>query len=453
MHRLEKVRLSIPLFVVLYLILVAINFAVSQEEFGITNIYVTVLWSTFFPIALIGTIGALYSYRLKVSEFNTPVKNKVIFQIPTIGRKGNLPALFRVVDSIIRWGPKLLPNLRIDIITEEKSDGTDSIQKKYLQENLVRVLVVPAEYKTKNGTKYKARANQYAVEIRRKEGENTKSDWIYHLDDDTAVGSDTISSIAETINKDTGRYHLAQGILTFPHELSGSVLSKLTDSIRPIDDLTKFYFFTKLLKRPLVGLHGEHLLLRSSIEDLIEWDFGPNAITEDAEFALHFSNRFKNSSTFLNSFSYGASPESISDLIKQRRRWSKGLIDLVVRTKVPFLLKVPIGYMVLNWATGFFQNIFFVLMLSLILRGNTSPLHFIFLFIWSYNFAYQIWLYWEGYKINLMVSKMSRILSLKTLLLFPGIFIFSFLESFSTLLGLLDYISKKKGFVVISKPL
>lgn len=444
---------KILLLVFLIIFLCVLNLELITVDTNFINWYLTIAWTSFFPIALIGMIGAFNAQKLRLSSFNKRIDNKVIFVLPSIGRIGNLPALYRVIDSILKYAPQNLNNFVIDVVTEENSEANLQLTVKYKNNPNVRLVRVPSHYRTKNGTKYKARANQYSADLHEELGEVNNETWTYHLDDDTAIGSDTISSIAEVIYNDDYSYHIAQGILTFPFQNSSSLICKLADSVRPTDDVTKFYFFTKFLKTPLSGIHGEHLLIRSSIENYIGWDFGPNAITEDAEFALNFSYKFPKKSIFLKSATYGASPSTISDFIKQRRRWSKGLIDLVFRAKVPLLYKLPIGYMVFTWASGIFQNIFFIFLVLLLSgQNNTSPISEIFGIIWSVNFAYQIWQYIEGLRINLQVSNKLKLYPLYLILIIPGIFLFSLLESFSTFLGLWDYITKKKGFIVIEKP-
>jgi len=47
--------------------------------------------------------------------------------------------------------------------------------------------------------------------------ENTSSTYVYHLDDDTSMGVDTVASIAEFIaGNRNGEHLLAQGVLAFP---------------------------------------------------------------------------------------------------------------------------------------------------------------------------------------------------------------------------------------------
>ncbi len=208
-----------------------------------------------------------------------------------------------------------------------------------------------------------------------------------------------------------------------------------------------------MLGRPLVGLHGEHLLVRASIEESIGWDFGERVKVEDAYFGLFFSLRYRQRSTFLASCSYGASPESIRDLIKQRRRWACGLFELLFDTQVPIYVKFPLFYSVLNWSIGLTQHIGIVLILAYLFGSmNTSPAFAVFIFLWCVSYSYYIWLYIEGLRINLEASQAKRwkflVYPIFVVLLMP---VFSLVETWSALLGLSDFLCKKKGFEVISK--
>ena len=65
---------------------------------------------------------------------------------------------------------------------------------------------------------------------------------------------------------ESDKHDLAQGLLTYPHQLTRSWFCRLADSIRPADDMSRFYFCTAKLGSPLAGLHGEHLLIRANVE-------------------------------------------------------------------------------------------------------------------------------------------------------------------------------------------
>lgn len=210
-----------------------------------------------------------------------------------------------------------------------------------------------------------------------------------------------------------------------------------------------------MLGSPLAGLHGEHLLCRASTEDEIGWDFGEHVKVEDAYFGLFFSLKNPGRSTFLSSCSYGASPASASDLVKQRRRWAAGLFGLLFDPQLPIKVKMPLCYSILNWSSGLFQHVGLVLIAAYLLGSlNTSPVFEWVMLVWCFSLAYQLWMYVEGLRVNLEASQAKRwkysILPWLVTILMP---IFSLVEAWAATLGLLDFLRRKKGFEVISKRL
>lgn len=73
----------------------------------------------------------------------------------------------------------------------------------------VRELEVPADYTTRNGTMFKARNLQYALE--KGSGELSHSDWLIHLDEDTQVTQSSIAGIVAFILD--GKHHIGNTIL------------------------------------------------------------------------------------------------------------------------------------------------------------------------------------------------------------------------------------------------
>ena len=144
----------------------------------------------------------------------------------------------------------------------------------------------------------------------------------------------------------------------------------MADSIRPADDLTRFAFFTGVLGTPLGGLHGEHLIIRADIEDEIGWDF-PDTVIEDAYFAVQFATKYPRRSTTLNSYSYGASPASVRDLLRQRRRWIEGLLRLAFNRRLPLMPKLPLLYSIFTWSLAPFQFVGLALLISYTLASTT----------------------------------------------------------------------------------
>ncbi|MDQ3541494.1 MAG: glycosyltransferase family 2 protein [Chloroflexota bacterium] len=446
-------KFSIVRLVVLFLIALAIGLALSGPgKLHPFNIYLTVIWSLYFPIAVVGVLGVLSSRKHEPSRSQKAVGSTVIFLVPTIGRTDVEPGLIRVIDSILHFAPSNLSDFRVDVVLEAGAPITEGLRRRYRRSPHVRLIEVPKDYTTPNGTRYKARANQYALDRRNTDGESGDRTFVYHLDDDTAVGRDTIASIAEFIAKDTGYYHLAQGVLVFPHHLSPSWLCRMADSVRPADDLTRFHFFTGMRGTPLAGLHGEHLLIRASAESEIGWDFGPNTTVEDAYFALQFAQRYPARSAFLNSCTYGASPARVSDLIKQRRRWASGLLKLVVDARLPWTVRVPLFYSVINWTFGIVQHVGVVLLVAAFLGDfNTSPSFQGVMVIWCFNLSYNIWMYLEGLRLNLQASGLMRKYVQYALLTLVMMAPLSLMEAWAAMLGFYDCITRRSGFVVISK--
>ncbi len=448
------VKLSIIKFLCIYAFVLALNLLLTRQ-FDVTafNWYLSLAWSSYAPLAFIGLIGALGSRRIKLQKFSDSVQDQVIFLVPTVARYDTVPALMRVIDSILLCAPGVLARFAIHIVTEEGAEGLPDLQAQYKHHKRISFLVVPRAYVTPNGTRYKARANQYALEYRRLHGLNTARTFVYHGDDDTAISHDTIWSIAQFIHKNDA--DLAQGVLTYPFQLSRSWFCRLADSVRPADDLTRFHFFTGMLRRPMAGLHGEHLLVRANIEEAIGWDFGQHVKVEDAYFGLKFASRYPGRSTFLHSCSYGASPSCVSDLIKQRRRWANGLIGLIFDPQIPLGVKCSLCYSILNWSSGILQHVGFVFLIAFLLGSpTTSPIVQWILYIWCFSLSYQLWMYVEGLRINLDASHtyakrwMYHILPWLVTLLLP---VFSLVETWSATLGVWDFLRKKKGFEVIAK--
>lgn len=445
-------HLRIWLFCLMFLTILAVSITITGKPTGPLGPYTTVMWCLYFPFALAGFLGVSTFYGKRQAVSTDKVTQLTLFFIPTVARLDTLPGLFRVIDSILQHAPNNLLNWRVDVTIDVWAPGGPLLQARYGGNPHVRVVVIPADYQTANSTPYKARANQYTLERRTLEHESRSDVFVYHLDDDTAVGADTIAAIAEFLAEDDGTsYHLGQGVLTFPHENSANRWCKLADAVRPADDLSRFHFFTGVLKKPLVGLHGEHLIVRASIEAEIGWDFGPEMLTEDAFFALKFYEHYRHHTRFLNGCTYGASPANVSDFVKQRRRWATGLMRMVLDRRLTFKAKgVMIGATIV-WASGPFQHLAVVITAGVILHSlSTAPLTPVVLPVWAFNMAWIMWQYFEGMHVNLRVSiKPDKLLAW---LILPVMTLCALLEAYASLLGLLDVIrGKQRGFEVIRK--
>jgi beta-1,4-mannosyltransferase len=485
-------RSPTPHFVGLLCLIAAVTalfWTIAAPRTTALNYFLSVVWSMYFPLAIVGSIGAVH-HRVRHRKGGSPTPSRaarrsraskmrhpssfrgaavprsfftgqtdkvLIVVLPSMVCAANLPALKRVIGSLLRFLPAHFASFRVDVIAEDGADVAPLMR--WLDDigalgTRVRVHVVPTSYSTPNGARFKTRANHYAMEARRVFDENTAGTYVYHLDDDTSIAADTAASLAEFI--ESGRGHLlAQGVLAFPRELTPSRLCWLADAIRPADDLTRFAFFTGFLGTPLGGLHGEHVVVRADVEDEIGWDF-PDTVIEDAYFALEFAKRYPRRATTLNSYSYGASPSSVHDLIRQRRRWIEGLLRLIKNPRLPLRSKLPLTYSVLTWALAPLQFIGLALVISYATGiDNTSPVNIWLIPIWSTSLAWVFWLYFEGLKVNLAASDRSDGFVRYAIVLIPFIYIVSAVETCGIILGIMRFfgIGPQHKSEVITKPM
>jgi hypothetical protein len=488
--RRQTPKQNFALFVLLFGSVFFVFARITSDRQTPLNYFLSVVWSIYAPLMVIGLLGALYlraqrrrgrsglqpeadsttmtsrtalharakRHKPMRSEFTGRSDRLLIVTVPTLLAAGNLPALERVVTSLLINLPRHFSQFHVDIITEgdvdhhplrQWMDGIGALA------DPIRIVNIPAEYATANGARFKTRANQFAMEARRTAGENSEQCYVYHLDDDTHIGEDTAASLAEFIELDGDHFYLAQGILTFPHELTTSRFCRLADSIRPADDLSRFAFFTGMLGTPLGGLHGEHLVVRADIEDEIGWDF-PNTVIEDAYFAIEFSMRYPKRSTMLNSYSYGASPASIRDLLRQRRRWIEGLLRLAFNRRLPLVPKLPLLYSIFTWSLAPLQFVGLALLISYASGiDNTSPISPWFLPLWSISLAGVFWFYIEGLKVNLSASDRPRPHLLLSIVIVPAIYLITMVETLGVILGIVRFMGfgSQKVSEVITKPI
>jgi beta-1,4-mannosyltransferase len=381
----------------------------------------------------------------------------LIVVVPTVGNSATFPALCRSVASFSTYLPAYFSLFRVDVVIDEGCPCQTAVQAMVDADPYARLVVVPADYATERGTRFKARATHYAHELRRAEGEAREDVWVLHMDDDTAIGLDTAREMARFIHQQRNiarPKHLAQGVLTYPRQFAVNYWTWLADSVRAADDLARFSAFTGS-GTPWAGLHGELLLIRASVEAAIGWDYGPDAIVEDTEFAMRFCARYPARSGWFPARSYGASPATVRDLIRQRRRWAGGLVALTFRRGIPLKGRLLVGYCMSTWVLGPLQHVAFVLLLGVAIQNpSTSPASRWVLLLWGANLAYVVWMYWEGLKVNSRSSGRPRPHPRDQLLVLLLIAVASLWEGVGGLLGLVDFLrGRANRFVVIEKPL
>jgi hypothetical protein len=379
----------------------------------------------------------------------------LVVVVPTVARVDNLVALERVVLSFLRHLPARFAHVRVDVVIDEGCSGSVDVAL-LAAHPAVRVITVPRRYTTPSGTRFKARANHYAHELRAREGEARDDVWVLHMDDDTAVGPDTAVALANFIIRqataDSDVRHLAQGVLAFPRELAARRVLWLADAVRPGCDLSLFAATTGR-GSPRIGLHGELLLVRASIEADIGWDFGPAAIVEDAQFALEFCARYPGRSDWFTGRSYGAPPADLRDFLRQRERWSWGLLTLVTDPSIPYRKRALLLPMVAVWTAAPLQHPVVPLVLAVALAdASTSPVSPFFIPLWSLNIAFCVWLYWEGLKVNAAASQRAERAWWEPAALLVLLPVFTLWEAIGVARGLIKFMrGGDKAFTVITK--
>lgn len=201
--------------------------------------------------------------------------------------------------------------------------------------------------------------------------------WLLHMDDDTGIGMDTARELAAFISRqeEVGAQplHLAQGILCFPREHARNRLVWLADAVRPACDIALFAATTGS-GSPRAGLHGESLLVRASVEDSIVGTSGCERSTRTR------NSRFASPSATLDvaagipGRSYGASPATVSDYVRQRERWIWGLLELVVSRSIQLRYRLLIIDNIAVWSCASIAHPVIVVLIEVLIGdGHTTP--------------------------------------------------------------------------------
>jgi egghead protein (zeste-white 4 protein) len=261
------------------------------------------------------------------------------------------------------------------------------------QDSDIAYLVVPRSYKTPNGSEYKARALQFAVDY----SPLSPGDWIIHLDEETQPTSSGIKGICAMIQEEeaSGKLRIGQGAILYHRDWRKHPLLTLADNVRTGDDFARFHFQHRLGKT-VFGLHGSYIVVRNDIEKSVGFDFGPvGSITEDAFWALMLMQA-GHRCRWVSGYLEEQSTQSISDFIRQRRRWYQGLVKVSLHAPVKLRWRVSIGLNTFLWTLAPFTAAYTVV-------------HFFYGFqvlLWikllaSFSFASFLTLYFTGLKANM----------------------------------------------------
>lgn len=209
--------------------------------------------------------------------------------------------------------------------------------------------VVPADYRTGRASRFKARALEYAVE----RSPLPDDGWIFHLDEESHLTPSLVVGIHNAVREEekSGEHRIGQGAILYHRDLARRPFLTLADSIRTGDDLGRFYFQHRL-GVTIFGLHGSFILVRSSVEREVGFDFGPEgSITEDSFWALEQMQMHRHC-RWVDGYLAEQSPQTIVDFIKQRRRWFVGLTKVVTDAPVSLRYRIPLAISTAVWSAS-----------------------------------------------------------------------------------------------------
>ena len=250
----------------------------------------------------------------------------VVFQVTALGR--NARTIDETVRSVLYWTrntPRLAFRYLVWAVIEPDGERSAPATYEALRRVGVELLVVPPGYRTARGASGKARALEYAPAERRRRGLSGPTTWVYHQDEETSVGEDTLLGIDEFARGDRGA--VGTGIILYPIDWSGRP-SHVQEVVRSFDDFRVLDSMT-LPGNPTTGFHGSHILVRADVEESVGWDHPGYSPAEDLLFEMRVRARYGNVFGVLPGFAYEKAAFSLRDQLRQRRRWVHGVLHVL----------------------------------------------------------------------------------------------------------------------------
>jgi hypothetical protein len=271
----------------------------------------------------------------------------VIFQVTAIGK--NTLALEASARSVLYWTrhtPFLGFRHMVWVVVEPEGYATDPALYESLEESGVRVWVVPRDYRTPLGTRGKARALQYACDLRARFGLSRPDVWVYHQDEETIVGQDTLLGISEFIEHSAKL--VGAGIILCPVDWA-PIPTHVQEFTRSYDDLRVLDSLT-MPGNPTAGFHGSHFVVRADVEDGIGWDVSGYSPAEDLTFEIRVRAQYGSVFGVLKGFAYEKGAFTMREQLRQRRRWVRGILYAIRRSPVlSRRRRLTIAYSAASW--------------------------------------------------------------------------------------------------------
>jgi egghead protein (zeste-white 4 protein) len=318
--------------------------------------WLTLVWVFPIPLILVSLFAYLFWFhprRFLLSPsppWEGGARPVVQFQITSTGV--NAETVVNTAKSVLFWThahPEVCFDSQLWLVVEEWGYTPNREALDELRKDGVRILVVPSDYRTAGGALRKSRALQFSVELRRSEGVPLADTWVYHHDDETAIGEDTVLGIDEFLREHRGVKAVGMGIIIYPQKGDDFRASFVADFNRAKDDIRGLFALTSR-RNVLSGFHGSHYIVRADVEEEVGYDIGENLIvSEDFVFEVRVREQFPNIFHILKGFAYEQSPLNLMDQIKQRRRWVWNLRAAWLHLELPASRRAVLAYGLTSW--------------------------------------------------------------------------------------------------------
>jgi hypothetical protein len=287
-----------------------------SDEYWNASCWYKMCWLFALPYTISSFIGlALF----RTNPLNPAINTKdITLYILSVTKGTNSSTIIRALNDM----SYIKDDLKINGVTVKHYLVLDEPCDPIYFDHGIKIVCVPQTFNTRNA-KYKARALEYF----RKYIKLENKDWILHLDEESVLLKNDLYHCIDFILE--GTYKWGQGVILYnSYEYFKNTLLTVLDAIRVGDDLARFTLQYSILHKPVFGAHGSFLLVNGEVENTITWDDKySKSLIEDFAFAMRCSDLGYKCGQ-VTGIVREVSPQSLSDFVKQRRRWFCGIWEL-----------------------------------------------------------------------------------------------------------------------------
>ena len=323
--------------------------------------WVPLVWTASVPVFIVAAWGYFTGLpRTLLFQPLAPAKRKtcdVVFAVTTLGTSPK--TVSNTIASVFYWTkrhPEVAYRTQVWVVTEKKGYDLNKDDYEAMRSSGAQVYVVPPDLTTPNGSIQKTRALWYQTQLRREQFDDLKKVWVFHHDDETAIGEDTVLGIDEFVRIHADERAVGYGVILYDQHFSWRP-AQVQELTRTNSDLSNLTFVSQ--PKNVMGMyHGSHYICRADLEDDWGWDVGtgPNGryISEDLTFDVEV-RALGGKVERLHGIVHEMAPLSISDQLNQRRRWCQEAWAVYYAGRAPLARTVVATYCYINWFFGGFS--------------------------------------------------------------------------------------------------